>query len=375
MFNEFEGIQKLIMSNVKSNNSIYENYTSINVYGYESVWFTIIQKFLIIVFLVSLLLNVILIVSIILTKRRFQPVKILVLNLAVADLVHTMSMPPFIYQSTDEDYIPTLASCRLFFLSDFVTMGVSAFTVAALSIERFRQIFYYKTRVDTVSNKFKTFITFIYLFLIWSLTLAFALPFTLSLSQNPSSEEVTCDSNWNEISINLFFGLEFVFIFLLPYTLIIIASLKLIRFLRNWFKKHNKNLKGLICFSQATQIPLIEMLNSKTVSTSVEAGNLVSNKRRVQTTTSKRVKIQRISTRIVIMIVFCYLVQWMPIWLLEIMFALKLDHDEYHLKYLVFVFTSLAYTNSVSNPIVYMLSMYNLKAMFSKIFNKNSVDL
>ena len=330
------------VSKMKSNSSINENHTLIDQFSFEPIWFTLIQKCLIMMFLVSLLLNVILIVSILLTRRRLQPVKILVMNLAIADLVHTMSMPLFIYQSANEDYIPTLASCRLFFLSDFVTMGVSAFTVAALSIERFRQIFYYKTRVDTVSNKFKTFIIFIYMFLIWSLTLAFALPFTLSLRQNQSAEEVTCDSNWNEISINLFFSLEFVFIFLLPYTLIIIASLKLIRFLRNWFKKHNRNFKGL---SQATQIPLVEMQQSRTVSNSAETWNLMSNKRRVQSTKSNRVKIQRKSTRIVMMIVVFYMVQWMPIWLLEIMFALKSDDDEYRLKYLVFVFTSLSYTN------------------------------
>ena len=304
--------------------------------------------------------------------------------------MHTMTIPVFIVQTLEEDFNISAAGCRLFFLSDFVSMSVCAFTVAALSVERFHTIVYYKKHADTISNKFKIFITLIYLALIWIVSLLFPLPYTLSLNQSLENG-VVCYSVWKESYTNFYFGMEFLLIFLLPYAFIVIASVKLLIFLQKWQKttSHYFSLSVLLNrtakrFSKSPSINKREADNNSTRSNANEDTRIlgdVAPVKSVKRSKSKksmqksgttrpsinnRNKIQRKSTRTVLMIVLLFVIQWMPIWLVELVMAFKMSFSETQLKYFVFVSTSLTYSNSVSNPIIYMLNTCNFKRFFNK---------
>ena len=344
-----------------------ENSTDYFIGDSTSELLNIILSSLQILFVLSVILNVTVIVSIVLMKK-FHQINILILNLSVADLMHTMSIPMFIIQMSDHEYVTTLTGCRMFFFSDFVSMSASAFTVAALSVERYHQIVYCKNHVDTFSNKFKTFIILVFLVLVWSLTVAFVLPFTLSLDQH-LDKGVVCYSRWREISISIFFTMEFIFIFLIPYAFILIASIRLLCFLKEWLKRFNQNVRLSIAFSKNSEFSLILSKNSivESHSNPNEKSQLVANRKRKKT---RRDRIQRKSTRTVLAIVFLFLLQWMPMWFVEITLALNLNLNEVLMKHLVFLSTAVAYTNAISNPIIYMLSTCNFKIWVLKLFKR-----
>ena len=348
------------------------------------------------VFLLSIVLNLATILSIILMKNLHQ-INILILNLAVADLMHTMTIPVFIVQTLEEEFNISAVGCRLFFLSDFVSMSVCAFTVAALSVERFHTIVYYKKHADTISNKFKIFITLIYLTLIWLVSVLFPLPYTLSLNQSLENG-IVCFSKWKEFSTNFYFAMEFLLIFLLPYAFILVASVKLLIFLQRWQKTTSRYFSLAVLLNRTTKrsaSPSIDdkqccdtgensKAKSQTGNTNEEthilgdAATLHKTTKRKKSQKSmlnngatrpsinNRDKIQRKSTRTVLMIVLLFVIQWMPIWFVEMIMAFNMSFSETQLKYFVFVSTSLTYSNSVSNPIIYMLNTCNFKRFFNK---------
>ena len=271
------------------------------------------------VFILSILLNTTTIISILMMKS-FNQINLMIFNLALSDLVHTTSIPVFIKQTIEDKYIVSVLGCRLFFLVDFIGMSVSAFTVAALSIERYLVVCDDKKRIEQFSDKFKIFITLVFLGLVWAVAIMFPLPFVLSLSQN-LKKGVVCYSYWAEDSIVTFFLLKFILIFLLPYTLIILSSIILLSFLREWLKKINQNnftvtysiRKNSSMRQTLTELDEIEFHKSNRLvqcQKSTDSSSLVANNsfrcKRQSNPNNYRAKIQRKSSRNVLLIAFLF---------------------------------------------------------------------
>ena len=332
------------------------------------------------VFILSILLNTTTIISILMMKS-FNQINLMIFNLALSDLVHTTSIPVFIKQTLEDKYIVSVLGCRLFFLVDFIGMSVSAFTVAALSVERYLVVCDDKKRIEQFSDKFKIFITLVFLGLVWAVAIMFPLPFVLSLSQN-LKKGVVCYSYWAEDSIVTFFLFKFILIFLLPYTLIIFSSIILLSFLREWLKKINQNnftvtysiRKNSSMRQTLTELDDIEFHKSNKIvqcQKSTDSSSLVANSsfrcKRQSNANNYRAKIQRKSSRNVLLIACLFLVQWMPIWIMQIISTFS--SNDINIKCLVLVTTLLTYTNSISNPIIYMLNTYNFKHFWKRLLN------
>jgi hypothetical protein len=336
----------------------------------NSIDFTanIISYGFLIVFLMSFVLNVITIASILLMKN-FKPINVLIMNLALADLIYTAGIPFLVIQIINVNFDTGLIGCRFFFLSDFIGMIVGAFTVVALCMERFFTVADTKKRTENMSNKFKMFITLIYLLFVWLVAIFFSLPFIDSL-EHDFPNNITCNTNWSDFSLNIFFAIKFIFIFLLPYTLISISSIKLLSFLNKWRRridKQKKKTRNLLnkmdrnskLLNDESFVP-DHSSNDKKKSKSFKKNSYNASKSNLHS------KIQRKSSRTVLLIVLLFFIQWMPLWIVQLVLAL--NYEQSYLKILVLITTFLSYSNSISNPLLYMLMTYEFKKFFRKLF-------
>ena len=297
----------------------------------------VITILLMITLILSVLLNMITIISILLMKN-FTQLNILITNLAFANLIYSLGIPMNVIQILFESYDPGILGCRLFILNDFIGMAVIAFTVVALSVERFFTIADKKKRADSLSSKFKIFITIVYLIFIWLFAIVFPIPFVLSLKQDLQGD-IFCNSQWSDFLINVFFCLKFILIFLIPFLIITLSSIKLLKFL-NQLRKRNKALRNTSDLKKST---------------------------------TYNIKVRRKSSRTVLLIVLLFCIQWLPFWIVQLI--ISLDYQQNILKLMVFSTTLLAYSNSISNPVLYMLMTYNFKNFCTKLFTSKSENM
>ena len=353
----------------------------VNLNDIDSVSFftIIIVSILIITLILSIILNVFTISSIVLMKN-FKQINILILNLALADLVHVMGIPLFIVQTLVGDLDVGVIGCRLFFLSDFIGMIVSAFTVASLSTERYFKVADNKKRIDRLSNKLKILITLLYLMFVWLLAILFPLPFILSLEQD-LEDGVVCYTRWEINSINAFFGLKFGLIFLFPCALISLSSIKLLFFLKTWRNKMNESAD----VSYLNPIKMRTLNMAKTMSHNIdEINNMNDNETNVTAAAysialspkqfkSHHNKVQRKASFTVLMIVLLFFIQWMPLWIIQLVIALK--YELTYLKDIVLITTLLTYTNSISNPVLYIIMTSDFKTFLKKYLASESYSI
>ena len=342
-------------------NDLIDNYLeTINIFRISSSKSFLAIVFvicLIITLIISILLNAITIVSIVMMKK-YKKIDFLILNLAFADLVYSMNMPLFIAYVFNASYEPGLRARQLFYLADSIGMNVSAYTVVALSFERFTTVVETNSLWIKFFKSSKNVYTLIYLLATWLLSALFIMPFIFSLKQDwlAHEEKHMCYTEWSERQINIFFSLRFVAIFAVPYIIISIFSIKLLRFLSDW----NKRL-------QARSIETISLrrieLNNMNVTSLHLAPVLIAHK------PSYNKKIHNKSTRSVLIIMILFCIQWLPFWIVQILINLTGGHKSL-LHMLVQVTICITYTNSISNPVLYMLMSSNFQKFCKKIFKR-----
>jgi len=238
-------------------------------------------------FIFGIILNAISIIAI-LNAKKLETISILILNLAFADCVYLLGIPFFAMSALFGSWPFGFHGCRIFYLIDYVGMIVSVYTVAALSLERYLIVADSKRNFDKISDKFKLFIVYFYLAIIWFIGIIFSLPLILNIHLGKSAEDnYTCELNIDETKKNILFIAKFIFIFLMPFTIILFSSVKLILFLKNK-KKNSVSLK----FSKRKSLQGEKILIVKT------------NGRNHH---KKAIKI-------VLSIVFMFIIQWLPLW-------------------------------------------------------------
>ena len=126
----------------------------------------------------------------------------------------------------------------------YLNQKVNVFSVAALAIERYscmreNQVL----AVDKQKNRvFATFIGCLWLF-----SVSFALVKTLSIKQVYHQEAGTyvCGSSFNKNQEQVYTILQWILTFVLPYTIIIIFSWLLFKFVKNWSENSMKLLSSI----------------------------------------------------------------------------------------------------------------------------------
>ena len=204
-----------------------------SIYSFTIIFLTI--------FILGIVFNVISILSILLAKA-FTPINILILNLAIADIFYSFGIPLFLINLFSDSWPFGLFGCRLFFLTDFIGMIVGVFSVAALSVERFYDVAHKTKRPEIYSYKFKVIVICFVVFLIWLFAILFSFPMIVSIELVviPNRTVTSCGSNWSEYTINIFFLLKFLFIFIIPLLVIGFSSVRLLIFLKSWKSKNIK---------------------------------------------------------------------------------------------------------------------------------------
>ena len=120
------------------------------------------------------------------------------------------------------------------------------YTIAALSVER------YIDARSKLAAKFRFLITFISLAIIWTVGLVLPYPFifytflydqTSTINKNSTislSPILTCRSVLSEHVLLIYEIILYIIAFIIPYSIIVLFSLKLLRFLRQWLNRKQK---------------------------------------------------------------------------------------------------------------------------------------
>jgi hypothetical protein len=334
-----------------------------------------ISAVLLIIFVLGIIFNLVSLLSIIFGKKPIQPIKLLILNLALADFIYILGIPLFLSNIVFKSWPLHLIGCQMFYLTDFIGMIVGVYTVTALSVERFFEVADEKRRIDSFSNKFKILMITIYLVLVWIFAILFSMPMVFSIRlESLSNSTVICTSNWTEEQINIFFAIKFLFMFIIPYSLITVSSVKLLLFLNKWKKKNLlRNLKQMTAMKTLMKYTTNAKLpnNNNNQNQNNEIGNLNeikklndsnntnkkyglnnenenNNKLKKKVTqflhptiayaptkreseqkieitmrinsfnsgASKQNRIRRKASRIVLLIILLFFIQWIPLWIL-----------------------------------------------------------
>ena len=178
-------------------------------------------------------------------------------------------------------------------------------------------------------NRFAT----ILMVLVWLIGIVYSLPGLLSIKLDQSFDgSYACGSKWNEQENNKFFIREFIFLFFIPFTIIFVSSTKLVLFLKN----SNANF------------------NAKYTHTSVsnESKDLENSRSALK---QKKNNVQKKAIKMLLAIVVLFIIQWSPIWLFEF-FTTK--HSKY-LQLINLMATIFSHSNSISNPIIYIILSHN----------------
>ncbi|CAF3402762.1 unnamed protein product [Rotaria sp. Silwood1] len=216
------------------------------------------------VFLGTIILNLLAIVYILSTQDK-TTIAMLVVNLAIADIIHAMGIIFFSSNLFTRSWIFGEFGCKFSLAIDVLCTVVIVYTVAALSIER------YIDARSILPAKFRTLITFGLLVLIWTLGLLLPYPFifytylaestnTININNKNSTITTTiysCQSYLTENELLVHEIILYVTAFIIPYSIIVLFSLKLLKFLRVWVKRKEKLTNASITRRRTRGVKLV----------------------------------------------------------------------------------------------------------------------
>ncbi|CAF2831849.1 unnamed protein product [Rotaria sp. Silwood2] len=196
------------------------------------------------IFFGTIILNILAIVYI-RTRRDRTSIAILVVNLAIADMIHAMGIIFFSSNLLTPSWIFGEFGCKFSLTIDVFCTVVIVYTVAALSVER------YIDARSKLAVKFRLLITFISLLIIWTVGLLLPYPFIFytylydqSNTTNKNSTTflpmLTCRSMLSERDLLIYEMILYIMAFIIPYSIIVLFSLKLLRFLHQWLNRKRR---------------------------------------------------------------------------------------------------------------------------------------
>ena len=154
--------------------------------------------------------------------------------------------------------------------------------------------------LEKYSAKFKQLIMWVYVLSIWLLGTLCSLPivFSITLDFFELDSTYSCGSTWTDKQMTNLFIIKFVFIIVIPFTVILLSSTKLLIFLKKW-KKESLQSQNLSLRYECNQ---------------GEESRLVEKKLSITKCIIKKNTIRQKAIKIVLSIVICFIVQWTPLW-------------------------------------------------------------
>ncbi|CAM4910667.1 unnamed protein product [Rotaria socialis] len=216
-------------------------------------------------FLGTIILNLLAIVYILSTRDK-TTFSMLVVNLAVADIIHAVGIIFFTSTLFTRSWIFGEFGCKFSLTIDVLCTVVIVYTVAALSIER------YIDARSILPAKFRSIITVGLLVLIWTLGLLLPYPFIFytHLSEaadifnyNASKTSTkailvySCQSYLTEKELLVHEILLYITAFIIPYSVIVAFSLKLLKFLRVWVKRKEQLTRASVTRKRTRGVKLV----------------------------------------------------------------------------------------------------------------------
>lgn len=378
------------------------------------------------IFILGLLFNAISIVFIILA-RAFTPINLLIINLGLADITYSLGIPFFISQTLNLNWSFGLLGCRIFIFTEFSGIIVGILTVAALSVERFHDVTD-KNGLEPYSDRLKPYFAILYSILVWAFALCFSLPLIMSIQLKKYDQNFICQSSWDDSILRIFFILKLFLIFILPYSVITISSYKLLKFLNNWKKRFNNSAfssrrlktntvvkkrknsvqtsvvvigckyasiiqekpeENLIQHSAAKintnesnyqaylQLATGDLDEDIEKSENFKFGQAFGNIKKIfsrkkspkRTIVKNRYlnSVRRKAIRLVLAINFLFIIQWSPFWIFQIVMLFSTSSVQ-NIRSINTMVSTLSYSNTVANPVLYMLLTYNFKEYLQKGF-------
>lgn len=328
-------------------------------------------------------------------KRHFSKINLLLANLAVADLIYSIAIPMFSSYLWVETWNFGLFGCWIFMFSELAGIIGGILTVTLLSVER-----YFEVTDSNKNRKVKIFTkTRIKLFIVacWLLAGVFVGLILPSIRLLERGNQQECSSTWPEEYLSIFFTTKFIIIFLIPYMIILISSIKLLLFLNKWRKRtrvnkttsHSESRKRLTNLSRAgsfsrnsflhpndlvhelsvirTPSPTRKLGDAREpVQSSLILADSMSQSSYYSGIATRVVKrdfvnsVQEKATRLVLAIVFVFLLQWSPFWFFQF-FQMFSDTVIENVQLINLIISVLSYSNTVVNPFLYMLLTHNFK--------------
>ncbi len=282
-----------------------------------------------------------------------------------------------------------LIGCQVYFLTDFIGMACSVYSLVFLSLGRCIMVTIKNDKFLKCIKKDRYVI--ILMVLVWLISIILSLPGLISIKLDQSLDgSFACGSKWNEKETSIFFILKFVILFLFPFTSIFISSIKLILFLRSSNEKfyvkytrvffpsdyvelENVKIKQKNRFS----LPNINLGKRSLVPTykyekRLSLPNKNKGKINLKIIKPKKNNVHKKVVKMILAIVFLFVIQWIPIWVFEL---LATKHSEY-IQFINIITTVLSHSNSISNPLVYIILSHNypfigMLRKFFRLFKRN----
>lgn len=193
------------------------------------------------------------------------------------------------------------------------------YTVAALTLERY--LFLNQYRRESHNFKRETLRIPFFLLVSWILAFLFALPKTLVIDKKTATLN-DYELKWHESTQKLFFSFELLIAFIIPFTVIMVFSIKILIFVERWPKNSN-SFQRII-------------------------------RRRTKT--------------FIITIVVTFLMTWLPFWTFQI-YDNFFEEDTFHIQTWNKIVLIINYSNGVINPLLYMFLTNNFRD-YLKIFSE-----
>ena len=235
-------------------------------------------------------------------------------------------------------------------------------SIAALTLERY---FCLRDSKKISNDKLKTLIIVIFIICLWIIAFAFALPKSLSIIQRVDGDNSQLVSTWSQTKNKIYFSFILILFFVLPYAIIIIFSINILIFLREWVKKSN-NLTSFRKSRKSSETSLKGSL-ARRLSMTLQ--------RSTTRTLETRVNIiKKRTTFFVLAVAISYLITWSPLWAFQIYNEFATSETQYIMiiNSIVFVFH---YLNGIINPLLFMFLTQNFKDYYAKLKNDFRVML
>ncbi len=262
------------------------------------------------------------------------------------------------------------------------------------------------------NNKSKLKIFVIYIIILWVCAVSFALAKTLSIEQvyHAEADHYACGSTFNDRHEQIYTILKWIIAFVFPYSVIIVFSCMLLKFLAEWSDKANALHAKLTinCNTTPNEKETLAVPNKSSIYIETESErrdsefktgccfffskNSQSDQENKNNTTSNNsyknsssqlitkclrtssapstylnrvARIKQRSTRFVLAVVFSFLCTWSPLWIYQIIIIFT-EFQSIFLMIMHNLTLVITYMEGVLDPLFYLLLTENFREFISK---------